>query len=199
MRPGRGFALVAAALAAAMMAGCSSCSKNSDGAPDASAFLASLADAGDAMASRSDAGFDDTAMPAAIDDDLQQRMRHLLEAVSQNNPDLANDALFPRDGYVLAKESSDPQKAWDKGISASFRRAVERQHKRLKGIEHAKYVGFELGHSILQLTPSKKNFKKPLWRVRHSKIKFTVEGRERTLDIAEMTAWRGAWYVTKLR
>lgn len=190
----RGFLLAAATL----LVGCSSC-KGNESAPDASAFLASLADAGDAMAVRSDAGYDDGAMPSAVDDDLQQRMRHLLEAVSQNNPDLANDALFPRDGFIQAKESADPQKAWDKGIQSSYRRAVERQHNKLKGVQNAKYTGFELGHSIVQLTPSKKNFKKPLWRVRHSKIKFTVEGKERTLDIAEMTAWRGAWYVTKLR
>lgn len=185
-----------ALVAATSLAACSSCSRREEGAPDAAAFLASLADAGDA--GRSDAGVDDGAMPSAVDDDLQQRMRHLLEAVAQNNPDLANDALFPRDGFVLAKESTDPQKAWDKGIQGGFRRAVDRQHRRIKGIEHAKYVGFELGHSIVQLPPSKKNFKKPLWRVRHSKIKFTLEGKERTLDIAEMTAWRGAWYVTKL-
>ncbi|MBX3233366.1 MAG: hypothetical protein KIT84_33765 [Labilithrix sp.] len=188
---------VAALVAATLLAGCSGCSRKEEGAPDASAFLASLVDAGDA--GRNDAGPDDSAMPAVDDDDLQQRMKHLLEAISQNNPDLANDALFPRDGYVLMKESSDPQKAWDRGISGNYRRSVERIHNRIKGIEHAKYVGFEIGHSIVQLQPSKKNFKKPLWRVRHSKIKFTLEGKERTLDIAEMTAWRGAWYVTKLR
>jgi hypothetical protein len=35
--------------------------------------------------------------------------------------------------------------------------------------------------------------------VKHSKLAFTIEGKIRHLEIAEMTAWRGAWYVTRLR
>ena len=57
----------------------------------------------------------------------------------------------------------------------------------------------ELGRSIVQITPKNKDFKKPLWRVKHSKLTFMIDGKERHLDIAEMTAWRGAWYVTRLR
>lgn len=187
-----------AMLLAGMLAlsGCSGCGRKTDEAPDAQAFLASLMDAGDG--GKGDAGTDDTAMPAATDADLENRMKHLLEAVTQNNPDLAGDALFPRDGYALAKEASDPQKLWDRSIQGSFKRSIEVLH-RLKGIEHAKYAGFEIGHSIKQLPPSKKNYKKPLWSVSHSKIKFTIEGNDHSLDVHEMVAWRGAWYVTKLR
>ena len=60
-------------------------------------------------------------------------------------------------------------------------------------------MSFELGHSVVQITPKKRDFKKPLWRVKHSKLTFTIDGKTRHLDIAEMTAWRGAWYVTRLR
>lgn len=176
--------------------GCGGCGKK-DEAPDAQAFLAALMDAGDA--GKGDAGVDDTAMPASNDPDLEQRMKHLLEAISQNNPDLAGDALFPRDGYSLAKEASDPQKLWDKSIQGSFKHSIENLHNKMKGIEHAKYTGFELGHSIKQLPVSKRNYKKPLWSVSHSKIKFTIDGNDHSLDIAQMVAWRGAWYVTHLR
>jgi hypothetical protein len=109
------------------------------------------------------------------------------------------DALFPRDGYIAARDTADPQKAWDKKVSAAYRRGIERSHKRAKGIEHAKFVSFELGHSMQQIPPKKKDFKKPLWRVKHSKLSFTIDGKQRHIDIAEMTAWRGAWYVTRLR
>ena len=138
-------------------------------------------------------------MPPATSDDLSARMRHLLEAVAQNNPDLANDALFPRDAYISTRDAADPQKAWERKLSGGFHRAVERTHKRTKGMENAKFVSFELGHSISQLSPKKGDFKRPLWRVKHSKLTFSVEGRQRHLEIAEMTAWRGAWYVTRLR
>ncbi len=183
------------------MLGCSGCSDKSAAAQlDAAAILQTIADAGEAgTASNAPEGYDDSAMPAMSGDDLQTRMRHLLEALSQNNPDLAGDALFPRDAYVTSKEGTDPQKAYDKKVAGAFRRSVELTHKRVKGIEHAKFVSFEIGRSIVQLPPSKANFKKPLWRVKHSKLSFTIDGKSRHLDIAEMTAWRGAWYVTRLR
>jgi len=142
---------------------------------------------------------DDVVMPQASAEELAARMRHLLEAIAQNNPDLATDVLFPRDAYVASKDATDPQKSWEKRLSGGFRRAVERTHKKNKGIEQAKFVSFELGHSVGQISPKKKDFKKPLWRVKHSRLTYSLDGKTRHIDIAEMTAWRGNWYVTRLR
>lgn len=191
--------LVVTALAVAALAGCSD--KKSTPTIDASTALANRLDASAEGGSSAEGGgaLDDAAMPASSGEDLETRMRHLLEAIAQNNPDLAGDALFPRDAYVSARDTPDPQKAWDKKVSTAFRRSIERTNRRMKGVSQAKFVSFELGHSIVQLTPKKKDFKKPLWRVKHSKLTFLVDGRARHLDIVEMTAWRGAWYVTRLR
>lgn len=193
---------VAGLLLATALGGCSD--KSSAAAmPDAAAMLhkGPLDGGADAaVTSTADAGvLDDAAMPASSGEDLEKRMRHLLEAIAQDNGDLANDALFPREAYVATRDVSDPHKVWDKKVSAIFKRSVERTHARMKGISQAKFVSFELGHAIVQLTPKKKDFKKPLWRVKHSKLTFTIDGKTRHLDINEMTAWRGAWYVTKLR
>lgn len=142
---------------------------------------------------------EDVTLPRASSPDLDARMRHLLEAIAQNNPDLAADMLFPRDAYIAMRDSTDPQRAWEKKVSGAYGRSIERLHKRLKGAERAKFVSFELGHSVVQITPRKKDWKRPLWRVKHSKLSLSIDGKARTIDIAEMTAWRGAWYVTKLR
>jgi hypothetical protein len=32
-----------------------------------------------------------------------------------------------------------------------------------------------------------------------SRITFVIDGRTRTLPLRELTAWRGEWYVTRLR
>ncbi len=177
--------------------------KSNAAAPDGgdSAILARSKDAGLEGGASADGGASeaDLVLPPASSAELPLRMRHLLEAIAQDNAELANDALFPRDAYISTRDAADPQKAWEKRLSGAFRRAVERTHKRTKGMENAKFVSFELGHSIAQLTPKKHDFKRPLWRVKHSKLTFTIEGRQRHLDIAEMTAWRGAWYVTRLR
>lgn len=181
--------------------GCSGCSgKSAPATSDATAVLQAQLDAGEHRATAPDATvYDDSAMPASSGEDLDNRMAHLLEAIAQNNPDLAADALFPRDAYVALKDVPDPQKVWEKRVSTPFRRNVERMHKRMKGIERARFVSFEIGRAIVQVSPKKREFKKPLWRVKHSKLSFTIDGKPRQIDIAEMTAWRGAWYVTRLR
>ena len=194
--------LAALVALAAAHAGCGD--RSNATVPDGgdSAMLARAKDAGpDGGAATADGGPSeaDLVLPSPTSEELPLRMRHLLEAIAQDNPELANDALFPRDAYIATRDAADPQKAWEKRLSGAFHRAVERTHKRVKGMENAKFVSFELGHSIAQLTPKKHDFKRPLWRVKHSKLTFTIEGKVRHLDIAEMTAWRGAWYVTRLR
>ncbi len=201
----RGLLLLTALTAAIATAGAGCGDKTAAaGTGDPAALAAKLdggAEGGPAPGAAIDAGpsLEDVAMPQAGGQELDARMRHLLEAIAQNNPDLAGDVVFPRDAYVATKDLADPQKAWDRKVSGSFRRSVERMHKKMKGAEQAKFVSFELGHSVVQITPKKKDWKRPLWRVKHSKLTFTIEGKTRHLDIAEMTAWRGAWYVTKLR
>lgn len=194
--------LVVAAVSAVIAAGCSS---KGSGTTTADAAEAPR-EPRDATAERASGGvdagaeaLDDAAMPASSGEDLTLRMRHLLEAITHNNPDLAGDALFPRDAYIAMSDVADPQKGWDKRVLLPFRRSVERAHKRHAGVERARFVSFEIGPSATQMTPKKKGFKKPLWRVKHSKLTFTIDGKVRRLDIPEMTAWRGAWYVTRLR
>lgn len=142
---------------------------------------------------------EDTALPPATSDDLNTRMRHLVEAIAQDTPELAGDVLFPRDAYLMTRDSADAAKGWEKKVSLPFRRSIERQHKRTRGIAQARFVSFELGHSVVQITPKKKDWKRPLWRVKGSKLSYSIDGKTKTLEIAEMTAWRGAWYITRLR
>lgn len=179
---------------------CASCTDKAASAASDPAVLSARVDGGQG-ASVEDAGppVEDVTLPRASSDELDTRMRHLLEALAQDNPDLAADVLFPRDAFIATKDLAEPQKAWEKKVSGGFTRSIARLHKRMKGIERAKFVSFELGHSVVQITPKKKDWKRPLWRVKHSKLAFTIDGKTRHLDIAEMVAWRGAWYVTRLR
>lgn len=188
-RGGRAIALLAALASAG-------CKENSDAAvSDAAAQDA----AEDARPRYVEPPIDDSALPAASSEDLDRRMRHLLEAIAQNEPALAADMLFPRDAYGIVRDASDPQKIWDTRVEAGFRRSIAHLHNRLTGIDRAKFVSFEIGRTIVQLSPKKNEFNRPLWRVKHSKLSFSIDGKERHLDIAELTAWRGAWYITRLR
>lgn len=141
----------------------------------------------------------DSAMPPAQSDELTARMRHLLEAIAQNSPDLAGDVVFPREAWMMVRDEADPQTSWDRRVKVPFGKAVEKLHKRTKNVEHARFVSFSVGHAVIQSQPKKKDLRKALWRVRHSKVVFTIDNKTQSFEIAEMTSWRGAWYVTKLR
>jgi hypothetical protein len=142
---------------------------------------------------------DDGALPAATSDELTLRAQHLFEAIRLDNADLASDILFPRDAFGQAHDSADPGKVWDAKVAPSFRRGVHALHGHAKGIERAQFVSFEIGRTVTQATPRRHEWKLPLWRVPHARLTFTLDGRTARFDIGELTSWRGAWYVTKLR
>jgi hypothetical protein len=141
---------------------------------------------------------DDANIPPAASDELDARMKHLLEAIAQDQPELAQDVLFPRKGYVDFADAKDPGKAWDTKVKASFDKSIHKLHK-TKGIERSTFSSFELGKNIVHTAAKKKELKSPTWRVKHSKLYYMSEGHTKTLVLAELTSWKGAWYVTRLR
>lgn len=166
------------------------------GAQDAAADARSPA-GGDAGAGDPSAPPDD-AIPPAASEELTARSRHLLEAIAKDDAALAADILFPRDGWLATRDAADPGHEWEKRAASPFRRAVHALSRRRKDVGAAQFVSFELGHSMTQMSAQHRGWKKPLWTVTGSRLTFVVDGRTRTLPIHEMTAWRGAWYVTRL-
>jgi hypothetical protein len=145
-----------------------------------------------------DAAPPDDSIPSTSSEELTGRARHLLDAVGKDDPDLAIDILFPRDGWLDTRDAADPGKEWEKRVAAPFRKAVHvdsRHHE----IDRAQLVSIELGHAMVQSTPRRHGWKEPLWIVHGSHLTYVADGHTRTLPIREMTAWRGAWYVTRLR
>ena len=179
-----------------------------DGAAD-SADASRGGDAGDAGAKGGDSGastlgaadagaLDDLTIPPTSSDELTARAKHLLEAISAGNPELAVDILFPRDGFLGARDAADPGKVWEKKVSSVFRKQLLRLHKK-KGMDRAQFVSIELGHAVTQVAPKRHEWKKPLWRVKGSHLNYVIDGKSYKVAITEMVAWRGAWYVTRLK
>ncbi|MBV9948974.1 MAG: hypothetical protein JOZ69_19145, partial [Myxococcales bacterium] len=121
--------------------------------------------------------------------------------IAEDDPTLAGDIVFPRDGWLATRDALEPGSEWEKEISQPFERSLhalarQRGAARLDG---ANAVSLELGHVLVQATPRKHGWKKPVWIVRGSRLTFVVAGRLDTISVRELTAWRGAWYVTRLR
>jgi hypothetical protein len=141
----------------------------------------------------------DDALPAFTSDELTVRAKHLLEAIAKDDGELAGDIVFPRDAYLVVKDVPDPGKHWDTKVLAAFRSQVHQLHHHTKGVERAVFMGFELGQPATEAMPKKKDLKRMLWRSKRSRLAFTIDGKPSHFDVVEMTGWRGAWYVTKLR
>jgi hypothetical protein len=188
---------------AVTLAGCkSSAGARSDAGPDARApgDAGTLeGGAGSSSGALDGAAIDDGALPAATSDELNLRAQHLFEAIMRDNPDLASDILFPRDAFETAHDATDPGKVWDAKIASSFRRAVHTLHRKAKGLERAQFISFEIGRTVTQATPRRHEWKLPLWRVPHARLTYLLDGHTARFDVGELTSWRGAWYVTKLR
>lgn len=163
-----------------------------DGAGDAEADVATLATADAAPPP-------DETIPATTSDDLSTRAKHLLEAIAHDDPTLATDVVFPRDGWVATRDAADPGKDWEKHVAGPFRRAIHALSRRHADFERAQSVTLEMGRSMQQEQTRRHSWKKSLWTVHESRITFVVDGRTRTLPIRELTGWRGAWYLTRLR
>jgi hypothetical protein len=187
---------VALALAPALL-GCPSRGSARDNKPPA--ILDSAAEAAADEASAPDAGPAKEALPAFPSDDLTTRARHLLEAIAKDDPSLATDIVFPRDAYIEAKDAVEPGKQWDNKVMGAFQKQVHALHKRTNGAPRAQFVSFEIGQPISQVVPKKHDMVLTLWRVRHCRLDFTIDGKPMRFDLAELMSWKGAWYVLDLR
>jgi hypothetical protein len=188
----------AVALAAAA---CTPTGSAKAGAPDAGSDAKGALDAGGSaqVAAAPDASTDEMLLPPSSSEELTTRARHLLDAVRHDDPGLALDIVFPRDAYLLVKDAADPGKQWDTKVITLFQRQVHALHRRTRGIDRAQFVTFEIGEPVVQAVPKKHDLRRSLWRVRHSRLTYTIDGKAMHIDFSEMLSWRGSWYVTKLR
>jgi len=143
------------------------------------------------------ASFED--FPDAGPADLDVRGKHLLEAIAQNDPSLAADIVLPREAYIAARDAQDPAALYESKFKTNIATHISRIHKKEKGVENAVYVSFDIGQSTSRAVPKRHEWKEPLWHATRSTLTFTIEGRVHRVEIAEMVAWRGNWYVAKLR
>jgi hypothetical protein len=160
----------------------------------------------DAKVAKVDAQIDAAPVTASFDDlpdagpaDLDSRAKHLLEAIIQNDAALAADIVLPRDAWIAARDAQDPGGLYESKFKTGFATHVGRIHRHEKGIEHAVFVSFDLGQNPSRVTPKKHEWKEALWHTTRSTLTFTIDGRVHRIDVAEMIAWRGNWYVAHLR
>ncbi len=195
---------IAAALLFLALAGCGGCSEptgaqaradaapGKDAAPKVDAAPAPIVDAAPPASS-----FED--LPDGGARDLDTRAKHLLEAIAQNDVSLAADIVLPREAFIAARDAQDPASLYESKFKTSLATHIARIHRHEKGIENAVFVSFEVGQNTSRVVPHKHEWKEPLWRATRSTLTYTIDGRVHRIEVAEMIAWRGNWYVAKLK
>ena len=143
-----------------------------------------------------DAAPPDDAIPATSSDELTARARHLLEAIAKDDADLAADILFPRDGWLATRDAADPGKDWEKHVAGPSARparacaAPRGARPRSVRLARARARGRAGDAAAARLEEA------PLDGARLAAHVRRRRPHAHRSSIREMTAWRGAWYVT---
>ena len=137
--------------------------------------------------------------PDATSPAFVARGEALFEAIQNDDPDRAMSAFFPRAAYEQVKAIANPASDWKYRLVANFKRDVHAIHMSLGRKSTAmKFVAFEAGPAPRWVQPGEEGNKLGYFRVYGSKLRYSVDGNERTIDVTSLISWRGEWYVVHL-
>jgi hypothetical protein len=129
--------------------------------------------------------------------DVDERARHLFEAVVAGDPELAMDFFFPRGPFRLVKDSANPDRYYDRLLDA-YRREILALHEALRDLERARFERFELGSRVRWMAVGSEYNRLPYWSARRSALHYSVDGEPRSFPVLVAITWDDAWYVVHL-
>lgn len=137
--------------------------------------------------------------PSDDSDALRARAQALFEAVQNDDPERAMTAFFPLHAYEQVKAIPSPASDWRHRLVASFKRDIHAAHLQLgRNSTEARFVALDVGAGARWVEPGEEGNKLGYFRVYGSKLRYSIDGRERTIAITSLISWRGEWYVVHL-
>jgi hypothetical protein len=126
--------------------------------------------------------------PGSDSEAFRSRAASLWDAIVHDDPDRAMPFFFPVTAYDQVKDIPDPASDWTHRLVRNYARDIHALHARLGDYsDHAKWVN-----------PGGEYNKIGYWRVFGSKLRYSVDGDEKTFEIKSFISWRGDWYVVHL-
>jgi hypothetical protein len=135
-------------------------------------------------------------LPPALSDELRDRMAHLVEAMQERNPDLARDVLFPRGAFLMLSDAKAPNQVWDTRIRGGFEKVISHKSRLVR--PSSKLVRVDIG-KVARSDRKPGEWKVEVWQAHQARLILDEAGKTREVKLGELTAYKGAWYVTKLR
>jgi hypothetical protein len=137
--------------------------------------------------------------PEADSENVRARGEAIFEAILNDDPDRALSAFFPKGAYEQVKAIANPASDWKWRLVANFKRDVHALHFKLgRKSTASRFVSFDLGAGARWVDPGEEGNKLGYWRVYGSRIRYVVDGLEKTIDVTSLISWRGEWYVVHL-
>jgi len=138
------------------------------------------------------------ARPPDTSADLDERARHLFDAVVAGRPELALDFFFPREPFLSLKDVADPGRYHDE-LVATYRRDILALHGLRRSWDGATFSSFELGTPPKWVAPGGEWNKIGYFRTFDAHLSYEIAGKRRALSVRTIISWQGRWYVTHLR
>jgi hypothetical protein len=166
------------------------------------ASSAAIAAAGAAV----DAGPDPGTLPQTKDKPeatgaaFDARVAALWDAIVKDDPDRAMPFFFPVTAYEQVKAITNAASDWRRRLVAAYKRDVHALHKRLgEQAANAKLVRADVPQDRARwVEPNEESNKLGYYRVYGTRLVYELEGKERSLEVTSLIAWRGEWYVVHL-
>ena len=130
--------------------------------------------------------------------DLAARAARLFDAIVHDDPARAMELFFPRGPFLVLKGIDDPGHYHDV-LVGHFVRDIHALHAELPDLDRAHFAGLELSHRATWQTVHSEANALPYWAVRHSLLRYTVDGTERSFEVKALIHWGRRWYITHLR
>lgn len=131
---------------------------------------------------------------------LEARALALWEGIVRDDPELAMPFFFPVTAYEQVKAIPSPASDWRRRLVAAYRRDVHGLSARLGDkASSARFVRLDIPDERARwVEPNEESNRLGYYRVYGTRLVYSVDGKERSLDISSLISWRGSWYVVHL-
>jgi hypothetical protein len=138
--------------------------------------------------------------PSASSPLLRHHMELLVAAIANDDPSLATPAFFPQLAYEQVKDIDKPGLDWKHRLLKAFARDIHDYHRKLDAEPATvRLLGVEMPEERAEwMKRGREGNRLGYWRVKRAKLRLSVAGQERSLDITSCISWRGEWYVVHL-
>ena len=121
-------------------------------------------------------------------------------AIVSDDPTAGQSFFFPRAAYLQVKAISDAAGDYQSRLLAHYADDIHALHAQLgANASRAQLVGIDVASDqAVWVTPGQEYNQLPYWRVYGSKLRYTIDGVERSFPVTSLISWRGEWYVVHL-